>query len=222
MGLPTIASYPLPTKAELPSPRGPWQLEAQRVALLVHDMQRYFLRPFDAAASPLAPAIENIKALIAAARARNIPIFYTAQKGNQLRKFRGLQADQFRPDRGLQADLWGPGMQAIEEHEPVITELAPQPGDHVLVKHRYSAFQRSNLESLLQESHRDQLLITGVYAHIGCMATAVEAFQRDVETFIAADAVADFSRANHDLALHWIADCCGVPLTTHEILERLK
>ena len=37
---------------------------------------------------------------------------------------------------------------------------------------------------------RDQLLVTGVYAHIGCTATVVEAFQRDIEAFSAADAVA--------------------------------
>jgi len=68
---------------------------------------------------------------------------------------------------------------------------------------------------------RDQLLITGVYAHIGCTATAVEAFQRDIETFIAADAVADFSRADHDQALHWIARTCGVPMTTDQLLEAM-
>ncbi len=94
-------------------------------------------------------------------------------------------------------------------------------GEHVLVKHRYSAFQRSNLETLMRVRGRDQLLVTGVYAHIGCTATVVEAFQRDIEAFIAADAVADFSRADHDQALHWIARTCGVPMTTDQLLEVL-
>ncbi|MCW4456493.1 isochorismatase family protein [Flavobacterium sp. MXW15] len=211
MGLPRIAPYPLPTRAELPAPRAPWQPQAQRVALLVHDMQRYFLAAFAADAAPLAPAIDNLARLLAHCRGQGIPVFYTAQRG-----------DQDRRDRGLQADLWGPGMRAIDEHEEIVAALAPAAGDHVLVKHRYSAFQRSNLETLMRARGRDQLLVTGVYAHIGCTATVAEAFQRDIEPFIAADAVADFSRADHDDALRWIARTCGVPMTTDQLLEALQ
>lgn len=210
MALPTIPAYPLPTAAELPVPRGPWQPQPARLALLVHDMQRYFLAAFGAEASPLAPAVANIARLIAQCRAQGIPVFYTAQRGNQDRR-----------DRGLQADLWGPGMQASGDHEAIIDALAPGPDDHVLVKHRYSAFQRSNLETLMRVRGRDQLLVTGVYAHIGCTATVADAFQRDIEPFIAADAVADFSRDDHDHAVRWIARTCGVPMTTDQLLERL-
>lgn len=210
MALPKIAPYPLPSAAELPAPRGPWKLEPGRAALMVHDMQQYFLAAFAADASPLAPTVANIARLLQHCRQRGIPVFYTAQRGHQDRR-----------DRGLQADLWGPGMQAIAEHETIVEALAPAPGDHVLVKHRYSAFQRSNLETMMRARGRDQLLVTGVYAHIGCTATVSEAFQRDIEAFIAADAVADFSRADHDLALHWIARTTGVPLTTDTLLEQL-
>ena len=107
-------------------------------------------------------------------------------------------------------------------HETIIDALAPAPGDHVLVKHRYSAFQRSNLAAMMRARGRDQLLVTGVYAHIGILSTATEAFQRDIETFIAADAVADFSRPDHDMALAWIARTCGIPLATEMILETLQ
>ncbi|MBB3344371.1 isochorismatase family protein [Luteimonas sp. RC10] len=211
MGLPTIPAYPLPTAAELPAARGPWQPETGRLALLVHDMQRYFLAAYEAQAAPIAPAIVHIARLLAHARSRGIPVVYTAQRGNQDRR-----------DRGLQADLWGPGMRAVPEHEAIVDALAPADGDHVLVKHRYSAFQRSNLETLMRARGRDQVLITGVYAHIGVLSTATEAFQRDIQTFVAADAVADFTRADHDMALHWIARTCGVPLTTDRILELLR
>lgn len=211
MGLPTIAGYALPTREDLPEPRAPWRPETSRMALLVHDMQRYFLAAFDEGSAPLAPAITNLATLIARCRALDVPIFYTAQQG-----------DQDRRDRGLQADLWGPGMRAAAEHEAIVEALAPGPDDHVLVKHRYSAFQRSNLEALLRVRGRDQLLVTGVYAHIGCAVTAAEAFQRDIEPFVAADALADFSRADHDRALRWIARTCGVPMTTEQLLETLQ
>jgi len=210
-GLPKIASYPLPGAGELPPPRGPWRLERARAALLVHDMQAYFVDAFARQETPAAPAIANIARLAAYCRALDIPVFYTAQQG-----------DQDRRDRGLQADLWGPGMTAAPEHQAIIAELAPAPGDFVLVKHRYSAFQRSNLETMLRARGRDQLIVTGIYAHIGCLMTAAEAFQRDIETFFVADATADFSRAEHDMALKWVAGRCGVPVTTAAVLETLN
>lgn len=211
MGLPTIQSYPLPTADELPQARAAWTPQTERMALLVHDMQEYFLAPFDHAEAPIPQAVANLARLIEHCRERGIPVFYTAQKGQQ----------EYR-DRGLQADLWGPGMRAVPEHESIIPPLAPAEGDQVLVKHRYSAFQRSNLETLMRARGRDQLLVTGVYTHIGCSATAIEAFQRDIEPFVAADAGADFSQADHEGALRWMARTCAIPMTTDQLLEALS
>lgn len=211
MKLPRIAPYPLPQPHEVPSARGPWRLQPERAALLVHDMQRYFLNAYDTTREPVAPAIANLKALLEHSRNLGMPVFYTAQQGNQDRR-----------DRGLQADLWGPGMRAIPDHETIIEDVAPAEHDHVLTKHRYSAFQRTHLADLLRARGRDQLLVTGIYAHIGIVATAFEAFQRDIETFVAADAVADYNRADHDGAVALIADTCGAPLATQTLLETLR
>lgn len=214
MSLPTIPDYDLPA-GDLPEARAPWRLRPGRAALLIHDMQRYFCAPYgpDAVLRPDGPignAARSIAAVARAARAAGMPVFYTAQRG-----------DQLRADRGLQADLWGPGMRAIPEHEEIVAPLAPEAGDIVLHKHRYSAFQRSNLETLMRARGRDQLLITGIYAHIGCLATAAEAFQRDIEPFFVADALADFDRARHDTALRWVASCCGVAMTARQVRDEI-
>ncbi|PWR17827.1 isochorismatase family protein [Zavarzinia compransoris] len=208
MALPKIAPYDMPDPARLPAPRGPWRLAPARAALLVHDMQNYFLRIYDPGAAPLAPLVRHVALLVRAARQAGVPVFYTAQDG-----------DQYRPDRGLQADLWGPGMTAAPEHRDIAAGLEPAAGDIVLTKHRYSAFHRSNLEHLLRARGRDQLVICGVYAHIGCLATATDAFMRDVEAFVVADAMADFSREQHEMTLAYIADCVGVPLATQTVAD---
>lgn len=216
MALPKITDYPLPRPADLPRARAPFVLSTGRAALLIHDMQRYFCAAYGEDAlrrdgSLLRAVALNIAAIATRARAAGMPVFYTAQKGNQL-----------AADRGLQKDLWGPGMRAIPEHEEIIDMLGPEEGDIQLVKHRYSAFQRSNLHHLMRARGRDQLLVTGIYAHIGCLATATDAFQRDIEPFLVADAVADFSEARHRMALDWVADCSGAVLGTADVIAAFQ
>jgi bifunctional isochorismate lyase/aryl carrier protein len=208
MALPRIGRYELPQEHELPKPRASWQVATGRAALLIHDMQHYFLDRFTPDEPPIAPVIGHVGQLARHCRAIGVPVFYTAQEGAQDRR-----------DRGLQADLWGPGMGW--DRQPVIEALTPQAADLVLVKHRYSAFQRSNLETLLRARGRDQLIICGVYAHIGCLLTAADAFMRDIEPFFVADALADFSRERHDMAVRYVAEVCGVPICTQRLIGEL-
>ncbi|PJG56326.1 2,3-dihydro-2,3-dihydroxybenzoate synthetase [Bradyrhizobium forestalis] len=211
MRLPKIASYELPFVAQIPPARAKWAFDPDRAALLIHDMQNYFVSAFEPDASPIAPVIANIVSLKAAAVTAGVPVFYTAQNGNQDRR-----------DRGLQADLWGPGMTTTPEHQPIIDLLRPAADDIVVVKHRYSAFQQSNLAHLMRVRGRDQIVISGIYAHIGCLMTAGEAFQRDIKPFFVADAMADFSREQHDLALSYVAATCGIPLSVVALIRAMN
>ncbi|MCM2476482.1 isochorismatase family protein [Rhizobium sp. CG5] len=210
MAIPKIVAYPLPTGQEIPSARMSWTFDPGCAAVLIHDMQNYFLSPFEADASPIAPVIANIVRLKRCAHAAGMPVFYTAQNGNQDPR-----------DRGLQADLWGPGMTDAPGHQNIVEALKPGEEDIVLVKHRYSAYQMSNLAHHMQARGRSQLVICGVYAHIGCLLTAAEAFQRDVKPFLVADALADFSRERHDMALAYAAMTCAVPLTLDALSRSL-
>ncbi len=211
MALPAITSYALPVAADLPPARAPWSLATDRAALLVHDMQRYFLRPFPADVAPMAPVLTHISALIAACHTAGVPVIFSAQPGAQDPR-----------DRGLQRDIWGPGMSSDPADQSLAPAFQPTGDDLVLTKWRYSAFQRTNLAHYLRDRQRDQLIITGVYAHIGCQATATDAFMQDIQPFFIADAVADFSRAWHDQAVAWVAACCGVPMLTAAVLEQLR
>jgi bifunctional isochorismate lyase/aryl carrier protein len=212
VSLPSIPPYALPGAAELPAGRVDWRPDPDRFALLVHDMQRYFLAPY--AGAPVPEVTANVRALIGACRERGVPVFYTAQPGRQA-----------AADRGLLTEFWGDGIGAVIDADPqaeeVVDELAPAPGDTVLTKWRYSAFQRSDFAERLAAAGRDQLLVTGIYAHIGCQATALEAFMRDVAPFLVADGVADFSRARHDQACEYVAQRCGALTTTADVLAAL-
>lgn len=204
--LPKISPYPLPTAAELPASRVSWLPTPARATLLVHDLQRYFLAPFMAGTEPTTELLANVRLLQDRCRMLGVPVIYTA-------------------DRGLLRDFWGEGMGSVIESYPelvhIVPEVAPTPDETVLTKWHYSAFHRTRLAEHLTEAGRDQLVITGIYAHIGCLATALEAFMRDVQPFLVADAVADFSRAHHDQALAHAAGQCARVTTTAEVVSAL-
>lgn len=211
MTIPVIAPYRMPTRPELPPSRATWRPEPRRAALLIHDMQQYFIDSFPAGERPVTDLVENTKRIRRVALAHDVPVLYTAQPG--------AMTDQ---QRGLLLDIWGPGMDGDPGSRQIIDELAPGPDQLVLTKWRYSAFVRSELEQVLRRQARDQLIICGVYAHVGCLMTAVDAFSRDIEPFLVADAVADFSRAHHQLALDYAAARCAVLLDSDQLLGLLS
>ena len=81
---------------------------------------------------------------------------------------------------------------------------------------------RTDLAELLLPAERNQLIMTGIYAHIGCQATAVEAFTRDVQPFFVADAVADFSAEHHRAAVRYAARRCAMTPTTEGLAAVLE
>lgn len=205
MSLPRIAPYPIPAGFALDRAKVGWRPDPRRAALLVHDMQNYFLAPFGTADQAfIARVVDHIATL----RKCGIPVIFSAQPGGQC-----------RTERGLLQDFWGDGPPPEAQSLAIVDALAPSPGDIRITKRRYSAFVGTPLAEVLDG--RDQLIITGVYAHIGVLATALDAFMRDIQPFVVADAVADFSPAHHRDALRHVSDRCGVVATTAEIADSL-
>ena len=207
MAIPKLQGYALPAAADIPDNKVNWSFEPARAALLIHDMQDYFVNFWGDNCPMMQQVVANIAALRHFCKQHHIPVYYTAQPKEQ--------SDE---DRALLNDMWGPGLTRSPEQQQIVSELAPDEADTVLVKWRYSAFHRSPLEQMLKETGRNQLLITGVYSHIGCMTTATDAFMRDIKPFMVADALADFSREEHLMSLNYVAGRSGRVVLTQELL----
>lgn len=209
-GIPKVNPYAIPSANQLPINVADWKIDPKRSLLLVHDMQRFFVRkiPLD---EPRTTLLKNTSLLRQCCTDHRITVAYTGQTGNMTHE-----------QRGLIKSFWGPGMKAESNDRQIVDELTPIESDWSFDKWRYSAFYNSKLLDGMRKSGYDQLIICGVYAHIGILATAVEAFSHDIETFIIADAVADFSRRHHMMALNYAATCCAVVLPTFEVLKCLK
>ncbi len=205
----TIEPYDLPTT--VPVSTAGWRPHPGRAALLIHDMQRYFVGFYPEDGALRRTLVGNIVKARATADRLGIPVYYTAQPGSMTPE-----------DRGLLRDIWGPGMKATPADRQVIDELTPTPSDLVLTKWRYSAFHRTDLLDRLRAAGRDQLIVCGIYAHVGCLVTAVEAFTHDIETFFVADAVADFGPDEHRLAVDYAARNCAVATTTAALVGELE
>ncbi len=206
-GIPDVISYEMPTPAELPENIVDWKIEPQRAVLLIHDMQNYFLRPLRAGGSPYSELVANIARLREACLRAGVAVAYTAQPG-------GVTPTQ----RGLLRDLWGAGMTTDATDRAIVSELTPGPGDEVFTKWRYSAFHRSDLLERLRATGRDQMIVSGVYAHVGVLVTATESYSHDIETFLAADAIADFSESDHRLTLDYAAGRCAMVRSTADLV----
>ncbi|MBJ9986746.1 isochorismatase family protein [Acinetobacter sp. S40] len=199
MAIPKIQSYPLPFKKDYPAAKVRWKIDKKRAALLIHDMQDYFINFYGEDSPLIQDVINNIVQLKTWCMENHIPVFYTAQP-----------AEQKDEDRALLNDMWGPGLTAYPEQAEIVEKLSPTQQDHVLTKWRYSAFYNSDLQKILKETEKDQLIICGVYAHIGVLQTAAEAFMNGIQPFVVGDSVADFSLTEHLFALQYVHRNLGV------------
>lgn len=200
-----VEPYDLPSEEDMPVNVVDWRVQPHRAVLLIHDMQSYFLAAFDhEMRDRLIDTIATLRKHCADHGAR---IAYTAQPGRMTEK-----------DRGLLRDFWGPGMTSSESDRAIVPELTPRDGDWTFVKWRYSAFFASDLLTRMRSEGRDQIVLCGVYAHVGILATALDAYTNDVQVFLPADAIGDFSAEQHRMTLRYTASCCAMVTTADELL----
>ncbi|MDQ1034825.1 isochorismate hydrolase [Streptomyces sp. V3I8] len=193
---PVINSYAMPDRAAVPASAPPWTIDPARAALLVHDMQNHFVHAFPPDCSPVVELIDNIATLRELAGTLGMPVVFSAEPAAR------------RPGPEPDGDA------------AVVAPLTPRAGEHLMVNVRHNAFLRSHLGRLLRSEGRDQLILCGVRAHLGILLTAADAFMHDIQPFVVADAVADFSAEDHSLALRWIART-GVVCTTDQLIRHL-
>lgn len=202
--IPTGIAYE-PTPA-VPAAGADWPVDPGRSLLLIHDMQDHFVTKYQRDAEPISSVIAGIRKLVDAARAAGVPVVFSAQPG-----------DQDPADRGLLADFWGKGPRT--HAIGFVPELGQVEDSEHMTKHRYSAFQKTDLRERLAEQGRDTLVIAGIYTNIGVKATALEAFMDDIRAVVVGDAAADFDAQEHQAGLEWVAARCGAVRSVEQVLQ---
>jgi maleamate amidohydrolase len=138
-------------------------------------------------------AVSVIQRVLAGCRAKNLPIIYTTNTR--------------RPDGWDATSRRWKNYRALENYEretkgnAIVSEIAPQPRDIVIVKPKPSGFFGTPLLSFLIHLKVDSLLICGVSTS-GCVrATVTDAFSNNFRVGAIADACFDRTEASHAINL---------------------
>lgn len=165
-------------------------LVAHRTALVVFDMLECYRQGTDPA------AIETVRRLIEHCRVAGVRIcFARADHRADGAEFSTVVADtdrHFRPydrdhpqERRPPHAAGSPGLQ-------VMAELAPQPEDFDVPKHRWSAFHGTALDLMLRAQHIDTILLVGGSTHVGIASTAYAGRDLDYQIVVVADGCTGF------------------------------
>lgn len=187
------------------------QFQKDRSALLVIDMQKFFLDPnsptFTVGGSVILP---GIKKLIKAFREAGRPVIYTTHVHHPSLNDAGIM------------EWWWEGM-CLEgsEESKVHEELAPLPHEKVIAKHRYSSFYNTDLETVLRVLKIEDLVISGIMTNLCCESTARDAYFRDYRVFFLADGTGSIREEMHLASLLNISYGFGYVTTIDEIVKDL-
>jgi ureidoacrylate peracid hydrolase len=96
-------------------------------------------------------------------------------------------------------------------------EVRPEPGDIVISKHRYDAFQGTELDLVLRSHGIRTLVLTGVVTNVCVETTARAGFVRDYYIALAEDGCAAYMREDHEQTLRNIRRFFGVTPTIDEL-----
>ena len=100
-------------------------------------------------------------------------------------------------------------------------DLAPRPGEKVILKHRYSAFYNTDLETILRCRKIEDLVLTGIMTNLCCESTARDAYYRDHRVFFLADGTGSINEQMHLASLLNLAFGFSFVTTAEEIMRQL-
>ena len=204
-------------------------VDPDRTVVLVIDMQNDFGSPggmFDRAGidiSGIAAAADATRSLLEAARAAGLPVVYVTMehapdlsdvgpadgphwiKHSRLHVGDRVSAPDGSEGRILIRNTW---------NTQILDRLAPEPGDAIVPKHRYSGFFETRLDEVLRDAGAKHLLVAGCTTSVCVEATVRDAMYRDYTCIVLEDCCAEpigaeLPRANHDASLLTIETLFG-------------
>lgn len=203
-------------------------LEAQKTALIVIDLQEDFLsttgyfarQGYDPA--PLRAILPAVSSLIAACREAGILIIHTRQG------YRADLADMTPYEKWRRQRSGMEGTTALLRSSPgfeIVPEVDVRPEDVIIDKTCNSAFTHTDFEHVLRAQGITHLLFSGVTTDVCVHTTLREACDRNFQCLTISDACASGDQYAHEAALHMVTvenGIFGALTDSAAVIEGLK
>jgi ureidoacrylate peracid hydrolase len=162
-------------------------IDPTKAVMIVVDMQNDFVAEGAKLRSAQAAAmVSKLVATLKFCREKGIRVVYTAHVHRRDGSDMGLYEDLYPPiaDRSTLVD----GTPGVE----IFPALAPQPGEHVIKKHRYSAFFATDLDLILRQWGIETVIVSGTTTENCCHATARDAMFHNYRVVFLSDTTGTF------------------------------
>jgi nicotinamidase-related amidase len=200
----------------------------RKTGMLFFDTLKIYLRPADPARRAeieKSGVIPRLARIHDACRDAGIAIFYAqADHRADQKDFSPTVVDRGLPSRGSAETHLSrpPGAVAGADATEVIEELAPQPEDYVIKKHRWSSFFLTHLELSLRTPGINTLLIAGSATEVGVASTCYAARDLDLNLIILRDVCRGFSPAVDRVFMDEVFPIFARVMTVDEAIARIQ
>ena len=168
--------------------------DPDRTAVVVVDMQNGFCHPDGSLyAEPSEAAVDPVRTLVDRAGDAGARVVYTRDVHPPEQFADAHYYDEF--------DRWGEHVVEGSWDAELIEDLPTEDADHVVEKHTYDAFYRTDLEGWLDAHGVDDLLICGTLANVCVLHTAGSAGLRDYRPVVIEDALGYITEDHREYAV---------------------
>ena len=200
------------------------KVDPQHAALLVVDVQNDFCAEGGAMhregrdLSLVQQMVPRLERLVEATRAAQVPLVwirnvYTTAPNHYLSETWLEQARRRRKGAYVSIPVCEAGQWNGDFYQ-----VRPRPDEVIVTKHRYGAFESTDLDLVLRSRGIRTVIMTGVATNVCVETTARQAFLRDYYVVFLSDCTATYSQAQHDATLFNIDQFFGEVAASEDVM----
>jgi ureidoacrylate peracid hydrolase len=221
--------------AKLDAKPNPLEVDFKKSAILVVDMQNAFASKggmLDIARVDITDAprvIRVIRSIIEAARQNGVAVVYLRMAYKpDLSDSGGPSSPNFHKELAMTLMCSRPELKAKVLTEgtwdaEIVDDLAPQPGDLIITKTRYSGFAGTPLDSQLSMRGIQYLFFTGIATNVCVESTLRDAYFHDYWPILLRDAAMPAGPpAAHEATIFNVESFFGWTTSSHDLISQLR
>jgi gluconolactonase len=217
---PAVSPSPAATAPVLAT--GDMQIDPQRCAMIIQDLQNDVIMDGGAFADSGAPAharqqrvIDNVRRLAEVARARGvvvIHVWFIVEPGAPGVTLNAPLFEGLVDSKAMVRGTWGAAP---------VAGLEPRPGDFVVEKMRMSAWEGTRLETILKATGRDMIINTGAWTNMSVEHTARTGADKGFFMITPEDCCSTMNADWHNASVNFAMQNVAVVTNTDAVLRAL-